>query len=62
MHAGEVYKVPPLPGLTWATGNAGAIEIVVDGRTMPSLGPMGGVRRKLALDANSLLSGAGQTH
>ena len=60
LHAGEIYEVPSLPGLILATGNAGGIEIVVNGRALPLLGPMGAVRRDVALDAESLLSGAVQ--
>lgn len=61
LHAGEIYEVPPLPGLKLATGNAGGIQIVVNGRALPLLGPMGAVRRDVALDAESLLAGAVQT-
>jgi cytoskeleton protein RodZ len=60
LHAGEVYEVPALPGLKLATGNAGGIQIVVNGRALPLLGPMGAVRRDVALDAESLLAGAVQ--
>ena len=60
LHAGDVYEVPSLPGLKLATGNAGGIEIVVNGRAMPLLGPMGAVRRDVALNAESLLARASQ--
>lgn len=60
LHAGDVYVVPPIPGLKLATGNAGGIEIVVNGRVLPRLGPIGAVRRDVALDVESLLSKAGQ--
>jgi cytoskeleton protein RodZ len=56
LRAGEVYRVPSRPGLKLATGNAGGIEIVVNGRALPVLGPVGAVRRNVALDAESLLS------
>ena len=61
LHAGEIYEVPTLPGLILATGNAGGIQIVVNGRALPLLGPMGAVRRDVALDVESLLAGAVQT-
>jgi cytoskeleton protein RodZ len=60
LHAGDIYEVPHLPGLKLATGNAGGIEIVVNGRALPLLGPMGAVRRDVALDAESLLARASQ--
>ncbi|NQU69880.1 MAG: DUF4115 domain-containing protein [Rhodospirillales bacterium] len=61
LHAGDFYEVPLIPGLKLATGNAGGIEIVVNGRALPLLGPIGAVRRDVALDAASLLSKAGQS-
>ena len=56
MRAGETFPVPARPGLTMTTGNAGSLEIVVDGKRIPPLGPVGGVRRDVALDAGALLS------
>jgi cytoskeleton protein RodZ len=56
MRAGEIYTVPPRAGITLTTGNAGGIDLVVDGRTMPPLGAAGGVRRDVLLDAEALLS------
>jgi cytoskeleton protein RodZ len=56
LRAGETYRVPNRPGLTLMTGNAGGIEIIVDGRTLPPLGPEGTIRRKISLDRDKLLS------
>jgi cytoskeleton protein RodZ len=36
------------------TGNAGGLEISVDGSVIPDLGPEGSVRRNVAMDAESL--------
>lgn len=55
MAAGDRIAVPDLPGLTLFTGNAGGLEIVVDGRPLPSLGPVGAVRRNIPLDLDALL-------
>jgi cytoskeleton protein RodZ len=44
-----------------ATGNAGGIEILVDGKAVPQLGPVGVIRRNVALDAESLLKGVAAT-
>ncbi len=37
------------------TGNAGGIEILIDGKAIPRLGPIGEIRTNIALDAESLL-------
>jgi cytoskeleton protein RodZ len=55
LKAGEAYAVPNRRGLFLTTGNAGSIEVKVDGRPIPSLGRIGSVRRDLSLDAESLL-------
>jgi len=57
MRAGDSYKVPNQPGLTLLTGNAGALEVWVDGRSAPSLGPEGAVRRNIALDPDKIATG-----
>jgi cytoskeleton protein RodZ len=54
---GDVYRVPDRSGLTLATGNAGALEIVVDGNLAPSLGMFGEVVRNIALDPARLAAG-----
>lgn len=54
---GDVYRVPDRPGLTLATGNAGALEVVVDGRPTPGLGTFGEVVRNIVLDPERLTSG-----
>jgi hypothetical protein len=54
---GDTYFVPARSGLTLLTGNAGALEIEVDGKVVPSIGPVGTVRRNVSLDAKKLLNG-----
>ena len=39
------------------TGNAGGLEIAVDGNPVPSVGRMGMVRRRIALDPQALILG-----
>ncbi len=39
-------------------GKAGGLEIRVDGVPIPPIGPVGTVRRQIALDPARLLSGA----
>ncbi len=57
LRAGDIYRVPNRSGLTLLTGNAGALEILVDGNVVPSIGDSGDVRRNVALDAERLLAG-----
>ena len=57
LRMGDTYRAPNRPGLTLLTGNAGALEILVDGNIVPAIGPIGAVRRNVALDAERLLAG-----
>jgi len=54
MKAGETFVVPDRSGLTLMTGNAGGLEVTVDGRPVPSLGKSGTVRRNVSLAPESL--------
>ncbi len=60
LRQGQSYEVPAQPGLSLTTGNAGGLDILVDGQAIPRLGPRGAVRRGIALDADSLLRLPGQ--
>jgi len=57
MRAGDTYDVPNRSGLKLLTGNAGALDILVDGEMTPSLGPIGAVRRDISLNAELLRAG-----
>ncbi len=57
LSAGDHYDVPNQPGLVLLTGNAGALEIVVDGEVVPSIGGAGVVRRSVTLEADRLKAG-----
>ena len=57
LKAGESYAVPDRLGLAMRTGNAGGLAIIVDGNPVPPIGPMGGVRRNVALDPQALMAG-----
>ena len=50
LREGQSYAVPQEQGLMLVTGNAGGLEVLVDGKTMPPLGPPGAVMRDIALD------------
>lgn len=54
LKAGEAYEVPAAPGLVMTVGNAGGLEILVDGEPLPPLGRDGAVRRNVPLDAETL--------
>jgi cytoskeleton protein RodZ len=57
LKAGETYKVPSRSGLFLRTGNAGALQIDVGGKPVPSIGGIGILRRKVALDPSALEAG-----
>jgi cytoskeleton protein RodZ len=39
------------------TGNAGALEVLVDGETAPAIGAMGAVKRNVMLEPDRLKAG-----
>ncbi|MEK9725798.1 MAG: DUF4115 domain-containing protein, partial [Rhodospirillaceae bacterium] len=57
LKAGEEYEVPNKFGLRLLTGNAGALEILVDGKPVPPIGEEGAVRRGVQLDPALLKAG-----
>lgn len=58
LRAGETYTVPEEEGLTLTTGNAGGVEITVDGTKLKSLGTVGLVKRDIPLDPQKLKDGS----
>jgi cytoskeletal protein RodZ len=58
LRAGDSYRVPNQSGLTLLTGNAGGLEVEVDGSPLGPLGPVGTVRRNVALEPTGLLDGS----
>ena len=57
----DEYDVPNRTGLRLMTGNAGALELLVDGDSVPAIGEVGEVRRNVELDADKLKSGTAVT-
>jgi cytoskeleton protein RodZ len=57
MKAGDSFEVPARPNLFLTTGNAGRVEVVVDGTVAPSIGGPGAVRRDIPLDPDELKAG-----
>ena len=55
MREGETFVLPARPGLMMTTGNAGGIEILINGKAIPRLGPVGEILINIALDVESLL-------
>jgi len=58
MKRGETFIVPPTGGVVLVTGNAGGLDILVDGTAIESLGPQGAVRRGILLEPDALLGRA----
>jgi cytoskeleton protein RodZ len=54
---GSNYDVPDQEGLSLITGNAGALEIFVDGQKVPPIGAIGSVRRNVLLVPKDLIAG-----
>lgn len=57
MPPGDSWEVPDQPGLTLFTGNAGGLEILVDGELVPAVGQPGEVIRNISLDPDLLRAG-----
>jgi cytoskeleton protein RodZ len=58
MKTGETFPVPARANLVLSTGNAGRIEILVDGTVVPPIGSAGSVRKDVALDPDQLKAGS----
>ena len=58
LREGQEYQVPNRDGLRLMTGNAGALELLVDGAAVPAIGDVGEVRRNVELDVDKLQSGS----
>jgi cytoskeleton protein RodZ len=56
LKAGETYRVPR-SGLVLRTDNAGALEVLVDGKPAPALGALGTLRRNVTLEPAALRAG-----
>lgn len=56
MKVGEIYKVPNRDDLLLRMGNAGGLEVLVDGRALPLLGAPGEVMRNVSLAPTALLA------
>jgi cytoskeleton protein RodZ len=57
LRPGESWQVPAKDGLLLSTGNAGGLDVLVDGQPTPGLGAGQPVRRDLLVDADRLKSG-----
>ena len=57
LRKGSEYTVEDRADLQLSTGNAGALEVLVDGVVVPAIGKPGEVVRNLSLDANALKGG-----
>jgi cytoskeleton protein RodZ len=55
LQPGDAFLVPDRPDLVLWTGNAGGIEVIVDGAPLPPLGPEARVVRDVSLQPGALL-------
>ena len=60
LQPGDEYTLPDQKGLVMDTGNAGAIDITVNGMPVPKLGEKGDIKRKIPLDPQAFLESAKQ--
>lgn len=59
LRTGDTYLVPNRPDLVLWTGNAGGLEVIVDGAPQAPLGASGAARRDIQLDPDRLRRGGG---
>ena len=57
LRSGETYQSPARADLLLTTGSAGALEIRVDGKPVPTIGRVGVVKRDVVLDPQRLVAG-----
>jgi cytoskeletal protein RodZ len=57
LQPGDVLNVPDLPGVRMTTGNAGGLQIMVDGAQSPWMGRSGEVVRNVSLEPPNLMRG-----
>jgi cytoskeleton protein RodZ len=55
LKAGDTYFLPNRSDLVMMTGSAGGLEVLVDGKPIPTLGAVGEVKRNIPLDPERLL-------
>lgn len=54
LKAGDSYQVPNMPGLSMATSNAGAVDVVLDGKALGRAGQQQQILGRVSLDPQSL--------
>ena len=54
LKAGDQYHIPDNPGLTMTLGNAGGVELLIDGKALKPLGEKNEVRSDIPLDTTFL--------
>jgi len=54
LKAGTQYRIPDNPGLTMTLGNAGGVELLIDGKALKPLGEKNEVRSDIPLDTTFL--------
>ncbi len=55
LNPGESYRAPDKPGVTLVTGNAGGLDVEIDGKKLGTLGKSGEMLRNVPVDASYFL-------
>lgn len=55
LNAGESYRAPNKPGILLITGNAGGLDVEIDGKKVGTLGKSGETLRNIPVDASQLV-------
>ena len=58
MHPGDTYLVPDGEDVRLTTGNAGGLELLLDGKLLPPLGTSGAVQRNIPISVAALAAAA----
>lgn len=58
MHPGDTYLVPDGEDVRLTTGNAGGLELLLDGKLLPPLGASGAVQRNIPISVAALAAAA----
>ena len=62
LNPGESYRAPDKPGVTLITGNAGGLDVEIDGKKLGTLGKSGEMLRNIPVDASYFVEHLAAAH